>query len=67
LLFSKNEGDNNFEKEMEKHFANSDPTIQLTFDGQRVLTTDDKSTRSKMEKSANWWSKYYASKAKLVN
>ncbi len=52
---------------MEKHFTNSDPTIQLTFDGQRVLTTDDKSTRSKMEKSANWWSKYYASKAKLVN
>jgi hypothetical protein len=36
-------------------------------ENQRVLTDPEKEKLIKMEKSANWWSKYYASKAKLVN
>jgi hypothetical protein len=30
------------------------------------LTTSEKVKRNAMEKSAGWWNKYYASKAKLV-
>lgn len=32
----------------------------------RKLTTLEKIKRDEMEKNAGWWSKYYASKAKLV-
>jgi DNA-binding transcriptional regulator GbsR (MarR family) len=32
----------------------------------RPLTKAQKEKRDNMEKSAGWWSKYYASKAKLV-
>jgi len=40
---------------------------QSADDNQRVITDVDKVKLMKMEKSANWWSRYYASKAKLVN
>lgn len=32
----------------------------------RVLTQAQKEDILKMEKEANWWTKYYASRAKLV-
>ena len=37
-----------------------------TLDENRPLTTLEKLKRYEMEKTAGWWSKYYASKAKLV-
>lgn len=32
----------------------------------RQLTLEEKFRRAEMEKTAGWWNKYYASKAKLV-
>jgi hypothetical protein len=32
----------------------------------RILTNKEKIKRDQMEKVATWWSKYYASKAKIV-
>ena len=43
----------------------ADPHIVLPEDNRR-LTTLEKLKKSEMEKAAGWWSKYYASKAKLV-
>ena len=43
----------------------ADPHIVLP-ESNRRLTTLEKLKKSEMEKAAGWWSKYYASKAKLV-
>jgi hypothetical protein len=46
--------------------TNFDPTSE-SFNERRVLTDQEKKTLIKMEKTANWWNKYYASRAKLVD
>ncbi|CAF4451127.1 unnamed protein product [Rotaria sp. Silwood2] len=43
----------------------SDIKLESSVDNCQQLTTLDRSKRNQMEKSATWWSKYYASKAKL--
>jgi len=37
----------------------------MSRDNNRILTTAEKLKRNEMEKTANWWTKYYASKARL--
>ncbi len=43
----------------------SDLELETTEEKQ-PLTTLERLKRNQMEKSAGWWNKYYASKAKLV-
>ncbi|CAF3717062.1 unnamed protein product [Rotaria sordida] len=43
----------------------NDDKLESSVDSYQQLTTLDRSKRDQMEKSASWWSKYYASKAKL--
>lgn len=48
------------------HLNGEQPESSSGLDEKRVLTSLEKLKRNEMEKTAGWWSKYYASKAKLV-
>ncbi|UJR24822.1 hypothetical protein I4U23_006197 [Adineta vaga] len=48
-----------------KEISDEQPTIDSINDTYRVLTSFDRLKRIELEKTATWWSKYYASKAKL--
>lgn len=42
-------------------------TVSPIIDESQTLTNAQLFKQKQMEKTANWWNKYYASKAKLVN
>ena len=62
-IYFKNGNDENADEETEE----SNDSKTKTTDDQQELSTSDRLKRNEMEKTANWWSKYYASKAKLVH
>ncbi|CAF1117580.1 unnamed protein product [Adineta ricciae] len=59
--FKHTEGDNDDTSSEERKFSAAN-TID---DTHRELTSSDRFKRNELEKTATWWSKYYASKAKL--
>ena len=61
MIFSQNDSDDKSE-DLNK---STDELNESPDDGPRVLTTAEKLKRTEMEKTANWWTKYYASKARL--
>ncbi|CAF3351971.1 unnamed protein product [Rotaria sp. Silwood1] len=65
LAQENNNEDDEKVKRKRQNSNDSDIKLESSIDSYQQLTSLDRSKRNQMEKSATWWSKYYASKAKL--
>ncbi len=65
-LFSQARNEGKSPEEIAKALTDiNELTAEMSLDNNRILTTAEKLKRNEMEKTANWWTKYYASKARL--
>ena len=56
----------NLSNEERKHLTTNEMILTSPTNDDRLLSNHEKLQRIQMEKGAIWWTKYYASKAKLV-
>lgn len=64
-LFSQARNEGKSPEEIAKALTNLNELSEISPENNRILTTAEKLKRNEMEKTANWWTKYYASKARL--
>jgi hypothetical protein len=64
-VFSQTADDEKTPDELGKSLTDLNESSEILLETRRILTTAEKLKRNEMEKTANWWTKYYASKARL--
>jgi hypothetical protein len=63
-VFSQTTNDEKTPDELGKSLTDLNESSEILLETNRILTTAEKLKRNEMEKTANWWTKYYASKAR---